>query len=542
MPNKIYFSYIRVSTQRQGQSGTSLVEQQASIERFANTWNLPIAKRFEERETAAKQGRPIFLEMLKLLKQQKADGVIIHKIDRSARNLKDWADLGSLIDSGLEVHFASESLDLTSRGGRLSADIQAVVASDYIRNLREETKKGIYGRLKQGLYPFRAVVGYLDVGKGQPKRIDPVAGPLVVKAFEFYSTGTWGLVELSKKMYEMGLRNKKGRQITINGLSTMLHNPFYMGIIRIKKVGELFPAIHEPIISKSLFDNVRDVLDGKNIHKTSRHFFMFRRTIQCQNCGYNLIPERQKGKVYYRCHTKKCLPSCLREEVITDAFLRELKRIELSDEEYEFLYQSSKLETGKLEQEAKEKRSQIILHQQKNKQRLSNLLDAYMDGIIDKETYTEKKNAAVFEEQALKEKLVDDNVGNKLTILNEFLELANSAYLSYKNAKPEDQSDLLKTITSNLSTDGKSVFIKLETPFQIMADRSPITVGSPCREAARTVPVVISQLLKFFEKNGLCNDSETNSKTASSGFLFRSPVAVNFRIPLSNSQNSLLEL
>jgi hypothetical protein len=30
-------------------------------------------------------------------------GVLIHKIDRSARNLKDWADLGELIDRGVEV-------------------------------------------------------------------------------------------------------------------------------------------------------------------------------------------------------------------------------------------------------------------------------------------------------------------------------------------------------------------------------------------------------------------------------------------------------
>ena len=58
------------------------------------------------------------------------------------------------------------SLDLNTRGGRLSADIQAVVAADFIRNLREETKKGFYGRLKQGLYPICAPIGYLDRGGG----------------------------------------------------------------------------------------------------------------------------------------------------------------------------------------------------------------------------------------------------------------------------------------------------------------------------------------------------------------------------------------
>lgn len=136
---KSYFAYIRVSTQKQGQ-GVSLQEQRAAIERYAERRNLRISSWFEERETAAKRGRPIFGRMMKELRVSKADGVIIHKIDRSARNLKDWADLGELIDGGYDVHFATETLDLTSRGGRLSADIQAVVAADYIRNLREETR------------------------------------------------------------------------------------------------------------------------------------------------------------------------------------------------------------------------------------------------------------------------------------------------------------------------------------------------------------------------------------------------------------------
>ena len=92
--------------------------------------------------------------MIAALRKGQADGLVIHKIDRSARNFGDWAKIGELADAGIDVHFATESLDFRSRGGRLSADIQAVIAADYIRNLREETIKGINGRLKQGLYPF----------------------------------------------------------------------------------------------------------------------------------------------------------------------------------------------------------------------------------------------------------------------------------------------------------------------------------------------------------------------------------------------------
>src|SRR2546428_760399 len=163
--------------------------------------------------------------MLKLLKQGKVDGVIIHKIDRGARNLKDWADLGELIDQGIEVQFVNESLDLNSRGGRLSADIQAVVAADYIRNLREETRKGFYGRIKQGLYPLPAPLGYLDKGTGKVKELDPTKAPLVKKSFELYGSGRYSLDPLCEEMFRLGLRNRTSNKVTRAGLSVLLNNP-----------------------------------------------------------------------------------------------------------------------------------------------------------------------------------------------------------------------------------------------------------------------------------------------------------------------------
>ena len=240
----------------------SLPEQREAITRYAGKFNLDISRWFEEQQTAAKRGRPIWNEMLKLLQKDSARGVVIHKIDRSARNLKDWADLGELIDQGIEVHFANESLDLHSRGGRLSADIQAVVAADYIRNLREEAKKGIYGRLKQGFYPFRAPLGYVDNGSAKPKTIHPEKGSLIRKAFELYAAGKFTIIPLTDELYRLGLRNLAGTRVSVNGLSTILNNPFYMGLIRIRKTNECYPGNHEPLITKHLFDDVQDMSRG----------------------------------------------------------------------------------------------------------------------------------------------------------------------------------------------------------------------------------------------------------------------------------------
>jgi DNA invertase Pin-like site-specific DNA recombinase len=189
-----YFAYIRVSTVRQGEHGSSLQEQRSAITNFATRQGLHIGGWFEERETAAKEGRREFTRMVAALKKGKAFGVIFHKIDRSARNLRDWSAVQDLADLGIDVRFTQESINLGSNEGKLTGDFLAVISAHYIRNLREEVLKGLRGRLKQGLYPFKASTGYLDQGGGKPKIPDPERAPFVRRAFELYSTGKFSLI------------------------------------------------------------------------------------------------------------------------------------------------------------------------------------------------------------------------------------------------------------------------------------------------------------------------------------------------------------
>lgn len=510
MPSKSYFSYVRVSTQRQGSLGTSLTEQLSAIERYADRFNLRISKRYEERETAAKLGRPVFLEMLKALRQGKANGIIVHKIDRSARNLKDWADLGALIDSGVEVLFANESLDLNTRGGRLSADIQAVVAADFIRNLREETKKGIYGRLKQGLFPFRARVGYLNAGKGEAKRIDPLQAPLVRQAFELYASGNIGLNALVEKMYEAGMRNKNGNKISRNGLVCILKNPFYMGLIRIERTGETFNGVHQPLISSQLFKTVQDVFAGKRIPKVRRHFYLFRRAVRCRRCKNLLIPERQKDNVYYRCQTRRCPQKTLREEIIEQRVLAIYQRLQFTDEEYKQLKAEAEKYLKEEPQRDEEIRKQFLMELANIEMRLAKLADAYVDEVFDKETYFSKKKELLLKQQEVKEKLTQKNGGNAEVIdkLNEFLELLKSVYLSYESAETEEKREMVQIVFSMLSAEGKTVLVKLNSPFQIMADRPKFPAGSPSLATTRTFTQLCRNLIQYFKNEAILKNAD----------------------------------
>jgi len=496
MNPKKYFSYVRVSTQRQGQTGTSIAEQMSAIDSYALRHGLNIIRRFEERETAAKTGRPVFLDLLKGLKNNAAQGLIIHKIDRSARNLKDWAELGSLIDLGVEVHFANESLDLNSRGGRLSADIQAVVASDYIRNLREETKKGIYGRLKQGLYPFPARVGYLDCGKGKPKKIDPLQGQLVKEAFELYGTGNWPLNKLVELMYEKGLRNKGKQKISRNGLVGILKNPFYYGLIKINKTNELFTGLHKPLIAKRLFDQVQNVFAGRRKRGVSKHYYTFRKLISCSRCKYLLIAENQKGHQYYRCHTKNCPQKTVREEAIDLQLMKMFQTIQLSKTEYEWL----RTEVDKLMENEPSRiemtRRQLTLEIDTIGSRLAKLADAYVDEVFDKQTYLQKKNELIIKQYEIKEKLRSQDSDYKRVTedLDKFLELVNSVYLSYKLGNPDEKREMVQIVTSNLQIMDKKLIIKLKKPFHTASIRDKFPVGRARRAFDRDFLTELKEL------------------------------------------------
>jgi DNA invertase Pin-like site-specific DNA recombinase len=485
---KVFYGYVRVSTPKQG-LGVSLQEQRAAIEAFSARQGARISEWFVVRETAAHRGRPVFGRMLRLLRARRADGVVMHKIDRSARNLKDWADLGELIDSGTEMHFATESLDLGSRGGRLSADIQAVVAADYIRNLREETRKGFYGRLKQGLYPLRAPVGYLDRGRGQRKEIDPRLGPLVKRAFELYATGEFSLESLRRHMFGEGLVGHTGKMLSPNGMSGVLNNPFYTGVMRIRRENSCYQGLHEPLIPVELFDHVRQLLAGKTAQRTRTNAFLFRRLIRCAACGRVLTGELKKGRVYYRCHTRTCTEVCIREDgiwhAVSDAYhgATDFSDAELAEVEHEI----SLLQ--KVEADGVEDRKRTAqLHLAQIDQKLDKLTDVLIEGLIDRGAFERRKASLLFDQRrlALHAKEGDPAAEAIAREVADIFELTKALAEAAKAAPSPEGRDLVCKTVSNFWARGKNVVIELRSPFRELRQRCSLLDCDPHRGAIRT--------------------------------------------------------
>ena len=498
------FAYARVSTPRQGEKGVSLHEQRSAIERYADQHHLQIVRWFEERETAAKTGRGEFTKMLRLLQLKTAQGVIIHKIDRSARNLEDWADLGKLVDSGADIHFATENLDLKTVAGRLSADIQAVVAAHYSRNLREEAKKGFYGRLKQGFYPLRAPTGYLDQGAAKPKVPDPVHAPLVQQAFELYSTGTVSLPTLAKEMYYRGLRNRAGGRVSVNGLATMLKNTFYIGMMRIYRTAESFQGTHEPLIPVSLFEKVQHVIAGKRVDRVENRVYTYSRIIRCATCGYSLIAEQQKSHTYYRCHDRpfktptKCPPTSIREDRIDESVVSALAEVDLIESDYREARTVIAEYQRKTDEARRNAEQAVRLQIEQIESRLSKLADLVVEGTIERSIYEAKQKGLMQEQTMLRARFLElQRAGDSTAaFLEKTVELAKSPSNLFKMASVEKKRDLLKILLSNLRVSSKNVEITLAPTFQVIADRHDDANSRASRGTCRTWEQIIHKLLQ----------------------------------------------
>jgi site-specific DNA recombinase len=507
---RTYYAYIRVSTVKQGEKGSSLTEQKDAIERYAAKHGLAIVDWFEEQETAAKLGRALFRRMLTQIRKGHANGLIMHKVDRGSRNMTDWAELNSLMDEGIDVHFAHEAIDLASRGGRLSADIQAVIAADFIRNLRDEVKKGIYGRLKQGIYPFKAPQGYRDNGKGQLKTIDPVQGPLVREAFELYASGRFGLHALRAHMNERGLRNIRNQPLYVSSLAKMLRCRFYYGLMVVK--GQSFIGAHEPIISKELFDAARARAEGRLVSATrvwGRKEYRYRRLVSCASCNGALVAETQRGHVYYRCHAKTCKGTCVREERITEVIALPLGYLPMPPMLDAALRQHFK----ECESQGATSRTNMLnslsLRLSQIGARLTRLTDLFIDGAFDQEAYESRRTDLLNERLALEgEHAKLSNSADSTARVEKFIEHALSLRILPQLADATKIRQTAIKAISNIALRQNNVEIQWSKAFDMLIEIGGFSLCELKRQANRTCIHSVTHSDELF-RNALQQQDDT---------------------------------
>src|SRR5262249_1256959 len=160
----------------------------------------------------------------------------------------------------------------------------------------------------------------------------------------------------------------------------------------------------------------------------------------------SLIGERQKGHVYYRCHTSDCATKSIREESIENRVAAALQPLQFSADEREYLYKRFMSIRGQLQVESAQQKEALGLRLGKVTERVARVTDAYVDGDLEKRLFDERKVTLLEERQSIEDRLAgwDTKSRQAPDRLATFLELAGNAYLSYKTGDSEEKRALLQ--------------------------------------------------------------------------------------------------
>jgi len=405
-----YFIYARKSTEEDDRQVLSIEAQLVELKEFAAKEKLEIVASLCEAKTAKEPGRIKFAEMLSLIEKGKADGIISWHPDRLARNSVDGGKIIHFVDRDLikSLKFPTFWFEPTPQG-LFMLNIAFGQSKYFVDNLRENVKRGLRQKIRNGVWPGWAPVGYLNNPKTRLIDIDREKSGKVKKLFELYSTGGYTLKSLANWCKEKKLCGNLGKEIAIGNIQKILQNIFYISLMKYR--GEIFEGKHEPLISKKLFDKCQEVMSKRGkVQEIRKHNFAFLGLLKCASCGCSITAEKQKGHIYYRCTKKKgpCQERhYLREEALTEQITSYLQKVSLSSQDTEKVLGALDSEQDKAKEDAqaevgvlKEQLAQIEVKLQK-------LLDVYLADALSTEEYAAKKQSLLSQKVALVEKITD---------------------------------------------------------------------------------------------------------------------------------------
>lgn len=311
--------YLRVSTTRQAtiggsEEGFSIPAQREITTRTAHGLGAYVVKEFvNTRASGTSIDRPALQKMLSYIAENSVDYVVVHKVDRLARNRAHDSTIATAIaEAGAKLVSASENID-ESPSGELVHGIMASIAEFYSRNLSTEVLKGMSRKHQEGGTPSRAPIGYLNVkqldANGREYRtvaLDEARAPTIRWAFHTYASGKVSLRELTDSLNLLGLttlrsRGSSGGAISISMVQRILRNSYYAGVVTWRGVEA--PGNHEPLVETRVWQQVQDRLTANRNYQGTRqrHPHHLAGILKCGQCGWRMYITHSRsrpGKIY----------------------------------------------------------------------------------------------------------------------------------------------------------------------------------------------------------------------------------------------------
>ena len=547
MTPKFAVSYLRVSTRGQAERGGGHDEgfsnpaQREANKKKAASLGAMVGKEFVDRGASAKSAdRPQLQAMLEYVRENadRVDYVIVHKVDRLARNRDDDSDIMRVLrECGVQLVSASESIGETP-SGMLLHGIMSSIAEFYSQNLATEVKKGMGEKVKGGGTIGRAPIGYINVrkvdDKGREERtveLDPERAPLVKQAFEEYSTGDWSLTSLAEYMAALGLNTRAtpkipSKPVTKCTIEKILKNPYYAGVIRYN--GVEYDGAHEALISLETFNHVQTIIQAHhNGERTREHPHFLKGSVYCWECKSKMIVTYARSKSgniypYFICagrhRTKSKDQKCKMRSILIDEVEYQVEqiydnysikpndRLLLEAKIQEFINKES--EKFKLELDSLRREKEKLEHRQEK------LLEAHFNdaiplSLMKREQQSISKQLAAIEHEISVRSTTFDDILKNLSLAFDLIEDCGSTYRKANDTikKLMNQSIFNKIwihADGTVTTELNDLYKNLIGPIEKELIKTN-TKSAPAEADADSIDELLKSGSKFFEQ-GLNNE------------------------------------
>jgi site-specific DNA recombinase len=167
--------YVRVSTDKQADRGVSLDAQMEKIRAMAVVHGTELVDIIVDGGESAKNlNRPGMARLLALVNEGEVNTVIIAKLDRLTRSVKDLAELLERFQRrGVSLVSVAESLDTGSAAGRLVINIMTAVSQWEREAIGERTRDAMSHKRSNGERVGNIAYGYRLAADGQRLEPDP---------------------------------------------------------------------------------------------------------------------------------------------------------------------------------------------------------------------------------------------------------------------------------------------------------------------------------------------------------------------------------
>ena len=419
--------YVRVSTTNQAEEGYSIDGQIDSLEKYCEAMGWDVYNKYIDAGfSGGSLNRPEMTNLINDVKNGLFDTVLVYKLDRLSRNVRDTLYLIKDVFNTNKIDFVSiqENIDTSSAMGTLFLTLLSAIAEFEREQIKERMQLGKLGRAKSGksMQWAKTSYGYDYIKETGTLSVNPYQALIVQKMFKWYLSGM-SITKLRDALNEQYGQDKEWNYRTVR---VILSNPVYCGYNQFK--GQIFPGTHEPIISEEDFNKTQEEIKTRQRTAAQRFNprpfqakYMLSGMAQCGYCsaplaiklgmkrkdGTRLVkyeckqrhPRKTKGVTVYN-NNEKCDSGFYFKDDIEHFVLTEISKLQTDSDYIDKLFSNTNQET--IDRDSYQKQIDNLTA------KISRLNDLYIDDRISLEELQKRSSDFMAERTALEKELDAD--------------------------------------------------------------------------------------------------------------------------------------